>query len=107
MARDAHRRARAGGLQTILTALDCFGVSEESVATIERQLPEAPPTLFRPVLAPALNALTLAYWRWLETSEGQQAAISMIGFMPRWSMAPGQQTPVPELSSTADYLSGW
>ena len=89
-----------------------FGVAGESRKMIERQLPEAPLTLFKPCLTPTVNTLTSVYWQWLATPDGGSLAKKLIGTAPRWTMAGRQaggkdKDSGPELSSTNDYLAGW
>lgn len=80
-----------------------IGLPAQQQDMIRRRLNEAPPTLFRPVLTMALNALLPAYDDWLDSSQGGGFVKEHIG-ITRLEFA---KPKAPEPADADDYAADW
>jgi hypothetical protein len=80
-----------------------LGLDSHAHELIQRQLPEASPHLFDPVLKLALNALEPVYDEWLDSDTGVNFCLEVVGLTPEWRSKP-QTLPVPG-SAKEDWCS--
>ena len=68
---------------------------------LRRQMNEAPPSLFRPVVALTLNVLCPVYEEWLDSAQGLTFLDELVG-LKRYKPAASKLVELED-----DYASGW